>query len=92
MLFVKKRRIFVFDYFLDPIQLDQTMYAAGFDSKHKTLIDSDGEEEKYPSRIPFDQTKLETATRSPKVLARKKDKKAKPVFDMDGKIQKVQIA
>lgn len=70
----------------DPIQLDKTSYASAFDK--------DDSEEKYPSRVMLEELKGQngSATRSPKAAPKKKEKKipkAAPIFDLDGKINKI---
>lgn len=76
-------------YCIDPIKLDKTSYAAGFESKR--FNESESEDEKYPSRVPFESVE-NLPTRSPRNISKKKEKKNQkqlPVFDMNAKIKKV---
>merc|ERR1712142_530275 len=71
----------------DPLKLDKTQYATAFDNGNGDLSQED---ETSPSRVPLGQNG--SATRSPKVPNKKKEKKvpkAPPVFDLDGKIRKL---
>lgn len=75
----------------DPIKLDKTSYAAGFESKR--FNESESEDEKYPSRVPFESVE-NLPTRSPRNISKKKEKKNQkqlPVFDMNAKIKKIDI-
>jgi len=72
----------------DPLKLDKTQYATAFENDN---IDHGEVDEKYPSIVQLGQNG--SATRSPKVPNKKKEKKvpkAPPVFDLDGKIHKLE--
>lgn len=72
----------------DPLRLEKTLYESGFKNK-----DEEGsEEEKHPSRVPFQQfaESNDNSSKSPRSVQRKKDKKkTAPTIDMDDKIQKI---
>ena len=77
----------------DPIKLDDTVYSVGFESpKFQDNIDYATDDEKYPSRLPYDNQDI--SSKSPRVQKKreKKSQKQQPVFDMEGKIKKVTIA
>lgn len=71
----------------DPIKLDETVYSVGFESPKFQENENTSDDEKYPSRLPYEQQD----SKSPRVLKRKEKKvhKPAPVFDMEAKIRKV---
>lgn len=72
----------------DPLKLDKTQFASAFDHPENNLEET---VEKYPSRVPLGQNGSGPRA-SPRAPAKKKEKKvpkAPPVFDLDGKIQKL---
>jgi len=66
----------------DPLKLDQTMYAAGFERQQ---IEDDADE-KYPSRLPYDST---DNSLSPRVRKQKKLPKPAAPVDVSAKIRKL---
>ena len=74
----------------DPIKLDDTVYSVGFESpKFQDNDDYTTDDEKYPSRLPYNNQDI--SSKSPRIQ-KKREKKSnmqQPAFDMEGKIKKV---
>lgn len=75
-------------YNVDPLKLEKTLYEAGFKSKSEEASD----EEKVPSRIPYEQKAAnDHSSKSPRNVLKRKPKKKSGPAPIDDKIHQVQL-